>query len=41
MIMVFAEDGLILNNKKEEILQDLDQLCRMITAFSRSLREAK
>jgi four helix bundle protein len=41
MIMVFAEDGLIPDNKKKEILQDLDELCRMITAFSRSLKETK
>ncbi len=36
--MVFAEDGFIANDRKEEILKDLDELCRMITAFSRSLK---
>ncbi len=39
MIMVFAKDGLIHDRKREEIIQELDELCRMITAFSRSLKE--
>lgn len=39
MILVFAKDDLISDNKKEEIIQELDELCRMITAFSRSLKE--
>lgn len=38
MIMVFAKDNLIPEDKKVEILNDLDELCRMITAFSRSLK---
>jgi four helix bundle protein len=38
MIMVFAKDGLIPDDKKEEIVQELNELCRMITAFSRTLR---
>ena len=38
MIMVFAKDNLIPEDVKEQILQDLDELCRMITAFSRSLK---
>jgi four helix bundle protein len=37
MILVFAKDGLILEGAKEDILKELDELCRMITAFSRSL----
>ena len=37
MILVFAKDGLIQVKDKEEILKDLDELCRMITAFSRTL----
>jgi len=37
MILVFAKDGLIQEKDKEEILKDLDELCRMITAFSRAL----
>jgi hypothetical protein len=39
MIMVFAKDSLIPENKTEEIIKELDVLCRMITAFSRSLKE--
>jgi four helix bundle protein len=39
MIMVFAEDGLIPEQQKEEIIKELDELCGMITAFSRSLKE--
>jgi len=38
MILVFAKDGLILEDTKEDILKELDELCRMITAFSRSLK---
>jgi four helix bundle protein len=37
MILVFAKDGLILEDAKEGILKELDELCRMITGFSRSL----
>jgi four helix bundle protein len=37
MILVFAKDGLILEGAKEDILKELDELCRMITGFSRSL----
>jgi four helix bundle protein len=37
MILVFAKYGLILEGAKEDILKELDELCRMITAFSRSL----
>jgi len=38
MLMVFAKDNLIPEDRKDEILSDLDELCRMITAFSRSLK---
>jgi four helix bundle protein len=37
MILVFAKDGLILEGVKEDILKELDELCRMVTGFSRSL----
>ena len=37
MVLVFSKDGLILEGAKEDILKELDELCRMITAFSRSL----
>ena len=37
MIMIFAKDKLIPEDKKNELIQDLDELCRMITAFSRTL----
>jgi hypothetical protein len=38
MLMIFAKEGLIPENKKEEIIQELDELCRMITALSRTLK---
>jgi four helix bundle protein len=38
MIMVFAKDGLIADDRKEEIVQDLNELCRMISAFSKTLK---
>ena len=38
MLMIFAKDNLIAGHMKDQILQDLDELCRMITAFSRSLK---
>jgi hypothetical protein len=41
MILVFAKDGLIPEKDKEEILKDLDELCRMITAFSRTLESQR
>jgi four helix bundle protein len=37
MVLVFSKDGLILEGAKEDILKELDELCRMITAFSHSL----
>ncbi|MFZ3137403.1 MAG: four helix bundle protein [Thermodesulfovibrionales bacterium] len=41
MIMIFAKDKLIPENTKIELIQDLDELCRMITAFSRRLNGKK
>ena len=38
MLMIFAKDNLIPLDVKEKVLQDLDELCRMITAFSRTLK---
>jgi four helix bundle protein len=38
MLMFFAKEGLIPENKKEEIIQELDELCRMITVLSRTLK---
>jgi len=38
MVLVFSNDGLIPKDKEQEILKELDELCRMITAFSRTLK---
>jgi len=38
MILIFAKEKLISETMKNELIQDLDELCRMITAFSRTLR---
>lgn len=38
MILIFAKEKLISEAMKNELIQDLDELCRMITAFSRTLR---
>ena len=38
MVIIFAKDGLIPNDKKEDIVKDLNEICRMITAFSRTLK---
>jgi len=38
MVIVFKERGLIGNNEKNELLQNLDEVCRMITGFSRILK---
>jgi four helix bundle protein len=38
MILIFAKEKLISEAKKDEIIHDLDELCRMITAFCRTLR---
>ena len=37
MIIIFSKEKLIAEDVKDEIIQDLDELCRMITAFSRTL----
>jgi len=37
MIIIFAKDELISEDIKNELIKDLDELCRMITAFSRTL----
>jgi len=41
MIIIFANEKLIANDIKDEVLKDLDELCRMITSFSRSLNNSK
>jgi four helix bundle protein len=41
MLLIFAKDKLISENMKDEIVKDLDELCRMITSFSRSLNNSK
>lgn len=38
MILIFAKEKLISESMKDEIIKDLDELCRMITVFSRTLR---
>lgn len=38
MVLIFSKEKLIPEGIKDEIFQDLDELCRMITAFSRALR---
>ncbi len=38
MILIFAKEKLISESMKDEIIKDMDELCRMITAFSRTLR---
>jgi len=39
MIIIFAKDELISEDIKNELIKDLDELCRMITAFSRTLNK--
>ena len=41
MVLIFAKDKLISEDMKDEIVKDLDELCRMITSFSRSLNNSK
>ena len=38
MIIIFKKENLISEKESDEILQDLDELCRMTTAFSNSLK---
>jgi len=37
MIIIFAEREYISGNTKEDLLADLDMLCRMLTSFGRAL----
>jgi four helix bundle protein len=37
MVIMFTNEKLINENIKDEVVKDLDELCRMITSFSRSL----
>lgn len=37
MVIMFANEKLINEDIKNEVVKDLDELCRMITSFSRSL----
>lgn len=39
MVIIFEKENLISERERDEVLQNLDELCRMITAFSRSLKE--
>ncbi len=39
MVIIFEKENLISERERDEVLQNLDKLCRMITAFSRSLKE--
>ncbi|MCX5809720.1 MAG: four helix bundle protein [Proteobacteria bacterium] len=41
MVMMFTKDKLINEDIKDEVVKDLDELCRMITSFSRSLNVSK
>lgn len=38
MILIFGRRGLISPDQKERLVADLDELCRMITAFAAALR---
>ena len=38
MIMMFEKDKLIKEDLKNELVKDLDELCRMITALSKTLK---
>jgi four helix bundle protein len=38
MVIVFKERGLIGQNERDELLRDLDEVCRMIIGFSRNLK---
>jgi len=38
MAIVFYERGIIEKSKCNELLQELDEVCRMITGFSRNLK---
>jgi len=38
MVIIFAKEKLISERERDSIIQALDELCRMITAFSNSLK---
>ena len=38
MVLIFTRRGIIDPDRKDHLLKQLDELCRMITAFSRTLR---
>jgi four helix bundle protein len=38
MLMIFAKEGIIPEAEAKEIIQELDELCRMITSFSNTLK---
>ncbi len=38
MIILFQMEGLLSNEVKAQLLSDLDELCRMITGFIKSLK---
>jgi len=40
MVIMFTNEKLINENTKDEVVKDLDELCRMITSFSRSLNNS-
>ena len=39
MVIIFNMQTFVSANEKTELARELDELCRMITAFSRSLRD--
>ncbi len=39
MVIVFEDRGLIKDGTRDELLSDLEQECRMITGFIRSLKK--
>ena len=39
MVIVFEDRGLIKGGTRDELLSDLEQECRMITGFIRSLKK--
>lgn len=39
MIILFQMEGLISNEIKNQLLSDLDELCRMITGFIKTLKQ--
>ena len=41
MLIIFEKRGLVSLQGRQELLKELDELCRMITSFSRSLREGR